>query len=42
MAAQDKARYDKQLSEFTQLSEAPGEHVFEFRKPRRSFDISEN
>jgi hypothetical protein len=41
MAAQDKARYDKQLLEFTHSHETSEEHIFDLRRPRRSFDMSE-
>jgi hypothetical protein len=37
MAAQDKARYDKQLLEFAHATENQ-QHIFDFRRPRRSSD----
>jgi len=40
MAAQDKARYDKQLLEFTHATENQ-QHVFDLRRPRRSSDIND-
>ena len=42
MAAHDKARYDKQLLEFAHEPDTSQEHVFDFRKPRRSFDVSDS
>lgn len=40
MAAHDKARYDKQLLEFAHAAENQ-QHVFEFRRPRRSSDAND-
>ncbi len=42
MAAQDKARYDKQLVEFTHATEGIHHpHIFDLRRPRKSSDAND-
>ena len=43
LAADDKARYDKQLSDFTHSHESPDKHphIFDLRKMRRDSPVSD-